>query len=297
MGSTIRRFVLFAIVLVFLVLTIYLMVGGDSSTIDRYDSLVAKNDDSKIEFDKRKKYFVVNDDGSVTLTYGYSTVEEQEEVEEKVQQVTDELNPQWDINGKYVLLNESKHMYQFKQNQYSDTQISYTDVATGGCGWCSLTSAYNILKGADLTPENFHTEFDPSRWGETCMVWSAPANLASDIAGIKYGSHYEGSSDATDGDTKSSMEILQQLRDLQKAGKKAVCILSVNGGMFNGGGGHIILCYKADDNGFYIINSVDMSNKIGSTYEEAPAHCYPYGTEENGIRYAIKCAWILEEGD
>ena len=86
MGSTIRRFALFAIILVFLVLTIYLMVGGDSSTVDRYDSLVAKNDDSKVEFDKRKKYFVVNEDGSVTLTYGYTKVEEQEEVEEKVSQ-------------------------------------------------------------------------------------------------------------------------------------------------------------------------------------------------------------------
>lgn len=195
------------------------------------------------------------------------------------------------------------HLYLFRQGEFHDDSGNPISIPNSGgysiggygCGLCSLTTAYNYLCNADYNPISIIEAgiINGSDWDGNGMSWSAPDHVkglqvvVDNPAGVNITSQFtEACKTYLVGHPERVMLLSTGLRE----GHQSVFCGPTSG--------HMILCYKADSDGFYICNScAGIENYFDDipSYEDTPRAKFPYGDGYAGLPYDIKCYWVLEK--
>lgn len=136
---------------------------------------------------------------------------------------------------------------------YSNIRYFCGTVGSAGCGLCAYTSAINILKGTDYRPDTML-----SVRGD----WAGTEEYVDSRVGSPNGLNHADW-------TKEQFDVTMESRDANTATARetlmeneAVIIICAGGtvfhdkaGVWRWSGGHYVLAYRCDDNGFYVHDS------------------------------------------
>lgn len=119
-------------------------------------------------------------------------------------------------------------------------------ISSGGCGACALAMAVSGLKGQNITPDIIVNKLNAKKYNTV----NGSADQCSKYIAQEYGITYSRLSKSDEASIKQALQ----------SGK---CIMLSTGknGVYTNSGGHYILCYATDGNGYYVIDSGNYYNK------------------------------------
>lgn len=147
---------------------------------------------------------------------------------------------------------DTMHFCQWGQ-YYSDIRYFCGTIGSAGCGLCAYTSAVNILKGTDYTPDSMLSlrgDWAGTEEYITSTVGSPDGKNHADWTYDTFGIHME----QLDANTAVARQVLED--------NECALIICSGGtvfhdkaGVWRWSGGHYVLAYRCDDNGFYVHDS------------------------------------------
>lgn len=194
----------------------------------------------------------------------------------------------------------------YLQSNYPDIITGSTDIASSGCGWCSLTHmmvSLNPEQCGKMTPPDW-LKLMPANvkscWASGGMGWDAPKLWVNAINDMKTYGQYElvyeftSSGDNTETVFETAKKYMHE--------KNTVMVLSSSTGLFTGGGHIILLTSVGSDDSYFTIT--DSSNKAYNyllnagesvTSETMNSFHFPMNvTSLHGYPYNLKCCWVVK---
>ena len=158
---------------------------------------------------------------------------------------------------------DSMHFCQWGE-AYSNIRYFCGTIGNAGCGLCAYTSAVNILKGTNYTPDTMLAL--RGDWAGTeeyidSRVGSVDGQNHADWTESTFDIHME----TLDATTSAARQALED-------GESAILICSAQkvfhdkAGIWRWSGGHYILTYRCDDHGFYVHDSSYKDDNGSAVY-------------------------------